>query len=288
MKSITIEVPGKWVLSGEHAVIRGARALALPHPEARLRLDWQAAPRWDFEIQPVEVDSIVRSMLSEVEKRSGVDLISRLEGRLSLKSSIPLGAGFGSSAALCVGVVRWLNETALSGMRVPELDFATRLEDAFHGKSSGMDIAAVASGRPICFQRGREARLLDLKRLPVFTFHDTGRRAATRACVEQVESLEVREASRFQEIDRRMDQATGFALEALESYQLGVDRVGALEALSDAMELGQSCFRDWDLMPLGAQKKIDELKGQGALAVKLTGAGLGGFLVALWEDERDR
>ena len=33
-------IPGKWVLAGEHSVLRGASAIALPHPEFSLAFDF--------------------------------------------------------------------------------------------------------------------------------------------------------------------------------------------------------------------------------------------------------
>jgi galactokinase len=49
------------------------------------------------------------------------------------------------------------------------------------------------------------------------------------------------------------------------------------------MDLGQSCFEEWELVPESFTVIEEKLKNEGALAVKLTGAGAGGFVVALWK-----
>lgn len=281
MKPFTrLEIPGKWVLSGEHSVLRGVEAVALPHPEYRLKLEWQEAEGWGFEVVPIDADSMVRAMIGQIERKTRLDLISRLSGRLTMKSTIPVGSGLGSSAALCVGVVRWLNETVLKEALLSELETATELEDVFHGKSSGMDVAVVSRARAIRFVSGQAPVELELKRLPHFTFHDTGRRSSTRRCIEIVQALRERDPKRFAEIDARMGEASRLALQGLELFPSSND--AGLERLTRAMDLGQACFEDWDLGPAGAQAQMEELRRRGALAVKLTGAGLGGFLVALW------
>ena len=69
----------------------------------------------------------------------------------------------------------------------------------------------------------------------------------------------------------------------------GVDKVGvearaaALDALKEAMDGGLECYRQWGLVPEPAQDIIASLRARGARAVRLTGAGGGGFIVALWD-----
>ena len=49
------------------------------------------------------------------------------------------------------------------------------------------------------------------------------------------------------------------------------------------MALAQQCFETWGLVTPELIEQKYELLKQGALGVKLTGAGLGGFWVALWK-----
>jgi mevalonate kinase len=50
------------------------------------------------------------------------------------------------------------------------------------------------------------------------------------------------------------------------------------------MAWSQECFEGWGLLPPEAKALARELKAQGALATKLTGAGSGGMIVALWAE----
>jgi len=80
--------------------------------------------------------------------------------------------------------------------------------------------------------------------------------------------------------DEKMGQATEVALSALVKFMEAPQESEI--RLAQAMNSAQSCFEAWGLVPSELLEQKQELLKQGALAVKLTGAGLGGFWVALW------
>jgi mevalonate kinase len=71
------------------------------------------------------------------------------------------------------------------------------------------------------------------------------------------------------------------ALEALQMYDAGQSSEG-LSALAKAVAQAHRCFEAWGLVPSQAGEIIQDLESKGALACKLTGAGGGGMVVALW------
>ena len=275
--SFQVRVPGKWVLTGEHSVLRGASAIALPHVDYGLSLSFEPDELSDsLMIQPASATSVVLEILRSVEPSFALP-----SGIIRIESSIPIGAGFGSSAALCVAITRWL--AGPLGIQEDQiLSFATSLEHQFHGKSSGMDIAVIAVGKPISFSMEKGPGSLDIRAIPRFTFHDTDVRARTRECIEQVQ-----EQGRSQPVlglrnDERMGAASRIAVEGLIHYDEG-RRAQGLELIQSAMRQAQECFYSWGLVPPEAKKLENELLSQGALAVKMTGAGGGGMMVALWD-----
>ena len=284
-------IPGKWVLAGEHAVLRGSMAVALPHPQFSLTLTFQPqvwSQPWATEGEFLKVvpetagplvHEVIQNLRDEWAARGREFPLPR--GTLLIESSIPLGAGLGSSAALCVALTRWLAST----LQIPEsehFEFARRLEDRFHGRSSGMDVAVASAGKPISFFMSSGPQALDLARLPRFTFHDTGLRSRTSECVARVISIGESDPDRARSLDLRMGEASRLALEGLLQFSAQADR-SALEPLIQSMGLARSCFRDWGLVPQEVLALEEALLKQGALAVKLTGAGRGGFVVALWD-----
>jgi mevalonate kinase len=170
-------------------------------------------------------------------------------------------------------MTRWLAEP-LSLPREKWLEYATRLEHRFHGRSSGMDVAVISAGEPISFSMERGARVIEVREVPRFTFHDTGLRCRTSECVLRVEKFREERPMVAMKVDEAMGQASRNALEGL----IRGDRA----LIARAMHEAQECFYAWELVPGEAKRIQEDLLHQGALAAKLTGAGGGGMVVALW------
>ena len=265
LRSVT--VPAKWILVGEHAVVRGGLAIAMPHPTFAMTATYDPS------------QAGLSNDLSAPAREAVTKILSALganpHGSIAIKSDIPLGSGLGSSAALCVAITR-LMAPELGIAPSEEFEVARRCEDQFHGKSSGLDIAAVSLGVPIAFQRG-QARPLTLPQVGVgafaqgfeFRFHDTGLRASTRLTVEQVIALH------RPDLDLRMSNAAARAVEVLE-------HLGSADALAEIFDETHRIYEAWGLVPDQVQEQRRAILAQGARAVRLTGSGLGGFLVSLW------
>jgi mevalonate kinase len=274
----TIKVPAKWVLTGEHSVLRGADALAFPHPRFALELTYQNKNA--FSITPNPFQSQIKSLIGRSLEFLGLPDSAFSSGEIEITSEIPIGAGLGSSAALCVAISRLVIWRTGSdpGLWVR---LATHLEDVFHGKSSGMDVSVIAQGQPVLFSMAEGARVLQgLGRMPKFELYDSGIRGSTRDCIERVKHWQKQNPHLQDVFDQQMRTATETARAGLQTFQSD-SKQGELK-LKKAIELAGNCFETWGLLtPELSAQKYDLLK-QGALAVKLTGAGLGGFWIALW------
>ena len=186
----------------------------------------------------------------------------------TLQSTIPQGCGLGSSAAYCVLQARLQHHLGV----IQEKDIyqeARHREHHFHGESSGADIAAVMADSPLVFQKGREGYPLDMPfrdRLYLIDTHERG--LSTREAVQRVQT------SRQEAMDRRMGEAVEAVLKAPEH----------LDNWAKSMNVALSCFEAWDLVTTTMQRRIADVQHHGALAVKPTGAGGGGWLLGLWKE----
>ena len=272
-------VPGKWVLAGEHTVLRGGSAIVFPHPEFRLSLDFRPAPG-NLVVEPDLAKPVMHELLKIAKEwlfRRGVQM-ELPRGRLSIESTIPFGAGLGSSAALSVATARWAL-SAHSLDRALERELAREMENRFHGRSSGMDVAVVSIGEPIRFSMAEGAVGLGIRNVPAFVFVDSGLRASTRDCIEKVEGLRTSDPARGEVLDREMMRATDEILEGLraenDSAGSGIDRVAR------GMRRAGEVFAAWDLVPEEVREILMKLEAEGIRSPRLTGAGGGGYIVGL-------
>lgn len=275
------KVPGKWVLAGEHTVLKGGVAIAFPHPE--FSLEFSYTPGGEKLVVTPDMASQPVQDLIRVAQATFSEEFRFPSGQIEIKSSIPFGAGLGSSAALSVALSRWLlTEKYGSYDNTQVIELARTMENRFHGKSSGMDVSVVAIEKPIRFSMREGARILDLPKLPVFRFTDTGLRASTKDCVEQVEKFRAESKDGAREQDLTMQEA---AQEVLNGFSVfPSDTKAGLDLIASGMSKSRKVFDDWGLNPKAAQEIMHRLQGEGALTSRLTGAGRGGFIVSLWSE----
>lgn len=271
--------PGKWILAGEHAVLRGCPALVFPllSQQMELRYKKMDAPLTvEFAgAHGVELKPLVSGLIDYLTQR--LNLSPRdLRGALEVHNELPVGAGLGASAALCVVMSRWA--VARGWIKDSELyDFARSLEDLFHGESSGVDIAVALHAQPLRFVRGGERRVLELKWSPRWELSYSGKKGMTSACVARVKDLEKSNPEEFKRIDDQMRASVEKAEQALSI----MDQDKGLPLLKEAVELAHDCFAKWGLIEEDSLRCIAEQKERGALAVKPTGSGGGGYILSL-------
>ncbi len=280
--ALDIEIFGKWILAGEHAVLRGCPALVFPIFSKSLRLryfDSQDPLSTSFS---GEFGEDLRVLFLGVMERGLEKLtksLGQVTGRFELENSIPLGAGMGASATLCVAVGRWF----LSKGWIKEEDlyeFSRQLENLFHGESSGVDIAVALSGRGLHFERNGIRREVTPIWRPQWYLSYSGKRGVTSDCVARVKRLAEKNPGLARELDAMMARAVEISEVALMR-----DELNGFDLLVEAMNLGRQCFDSWGLTQGEAGEHLKWLLAQGAVAVKPTGSGDGGFALSLWRND---
>ncbi|MGZ3773391.1 MAG: mevalonate kinase family protein [Pseudobdellovibrionaceae bacterium] len=276
---------GKWILAGEHSVLRGIPALVFPICSRALELNYsQGAQALELHLRGDHGKDLQLLVWGVLEKACELKNIQRhqLKGTLSLESSIPVGAGMGASAALCVALTRWLG--FLGYVPEPEYyEFARSLENLFHGESSGVDIAVALSGQGLLFVRNGERKQFHPQWKPQWYISYSGKRGVTVDAVNKVKDLILVNPQLGEKLDCQMKEAVELAEQALT-----MEALPGLSVLKKAIDLAADCFEQWGLNEGEPERHLQWLRKNGAVAVKPTGSGGGGYVLSLWDHEPEQ
>ncbi len=270
--------PGKVILLGEHAVVYGHPALAVP---LTLGVTARGTPADRCGLTGLaELSPAQRQMLD-----TAFDTVAAATGRpplrIHLSSTLPVSMGLGSSAALAVALSRLL--LGASGARPSPgrvLALALRMEETFHGTPSGVDHTVSAHGAPLLYRRPTPGKPGHIRKVRIgapatLVLALVGPRRGTQETVAALRRRAARWPERYGRLFREMGRLAVEGMRALEA--------GDLESLGDAMNVNHGLLAAAGVSSPALDSAVDTLRRAGALGAKLTGAGGdGGAVVALF------
>ncbi|MBI2613720.1 MAG: mevalonate kinase [Candidatus Levybacteria bacterium] len=303
MNKITVSAPGKLLLLGEHAVVYNHPCLVTA-VDQRMRATVELINEPFFELQAPDVQiADYKKPMSEVGKGDipkGAKFVevavANLLGRSRNKSKIPRGAfgmtgkkgikvttksefssqfGFGSSSASTVCTVKAVSELLdlnLSQKEIFDLAYKTVLD--IQGKGSGFDVAAGIFGGTLYFVTGGKViQSLNIKSLSLVVGY-SGIKADTVTLINKVKESFANRQNRLSEIYNGIEILVNEAKGAL--LKKDWKKFGEIMNKNQEYlkELGVSIGK-LDLMIKGALNV-------GAYGAKLTGAGRGDCMIALY------
>lgn len=272
---------GKSILFGEHFVVYGIPAIGIGLMK-KAEVEVIKSPNMSIESKDIRDKNVFLQAFEEIKKGMGV----KDNFRVKINAGIPLSAGMGSSAAICVGFARALANEYKTRFKSEQIAaFAYQGEKVFHGNPSGIDNTLAAFGGTILFQKrpfwlgGDIIRHLKVKKPFWIVIGNTGKRmGSTKELVAGVKSLKQKNEEIFAYLFVLERKLIERAIKALER--------GDLEELGQLMNMNHGLLSALGVSTLDNAKIVYMARKAGALGAKLTGAGGGGCCIALAKDEK--
>jgi mevalonate kinase len=262
---------GKLIVTGEHFVVHGTPAIAIPllsrHVAVEVRRE---SGKWDV---PTEAKEHLTRIVEKLGERP--QSVS-----LTVRSTLPSGAGLGGSAALAVALVRALDDEA--GQHQTSESVCRRaheLEKIAHGRPSGIDDSVVAYEQAVRLDPGKGLTPIRGAQEAKMWVGLSPERTATKVAVAKVAERAAARPDAFQNLLLA-------SRECVQQAETSLVR-GDWPALGAVLTRTHGLLREVGVSTTRLDALVDAALAAGAYGAKLTGAGLGGAVIALGPDDLD-
>ena len=292
---VKASAPGKIILFGEHAVVYGRPALAIPVMQVHADVEvldssrtgvWIHAPGINLhaELNTLPSDHpiafVINKVFASMESPSPFGRGTRGEGGLSIKitSTIPFASGLGSGAAVSVALIRALSEylgQPLSDEQVNTIAYET--EKLYHGTPSGIDNTVITYAMPVYFVKDQSIEVFKVGAPFTIVIGDTGIAAPTRESVGDVRKLWEADKEKWEKVFDGIASIVGQARLAVES--------GHGSSIGPLMNLNHNLLQKMTVSSPELDRLVQIALQAGALGAKMSGGGRGGNMIALVQPE---
>ena len=290
MQAITATAPGKIILFGEHAVVYGQPAIAVPLPDVRTTATVTpgSVPACVIIVAANLARTLVVRQRPEANEHALAIAVRKLLDfahipmpslQVVLSSTIPIASGLGSGAAATTALLRAMSKALDLSLSDEDLNaLVYEVETLHHGTPSGIDNTVVVYEKPVYFVRGKPIETFPIGGAISLIVADTGIASPTHLAVGDVRKLRDSEPARIEPIIARIGAISQAAREAI-----GVGEAARLGRLAGE---NQALLRELTVSSPELDFLVAAATNAGAYGAKLSGGGRGGNMIAFVAAER--
>ncbi len=275
---------GKVILFNEHIVVYGIPSI-VSAIGMRTTAEVDRTPGTGFVIKDnrpetpgykTEKNDQQKDSTDRILKAAGIDT-AKTGLRIILGGELLAASGVGASAASCTAIARALSHEFGLKLSDDEINkLAYEGEKGYHGTPSGIDNTAATYGGLIWFRKSAEGPVMERLKMsqPVeIVMGNTGIVTDTKEAVAAVRKRYDADKARYDAIFKSAGELAIKARKAIEANDL--------KALGQYMNENHKMLQDIGVSCKELDNLVNVARMQGAYGAKLTGGGLGGYMVAL-------
>jgi mevalonate kinase len=275
--------PAKVILFGEHAVVYGQPAIAVPVSALRAYAEVEETGELfrivARDLNDKQIGFDIDDPLAQVTRLT-LDRIAKPipQVRITIKSDIPIASGLGSGAAISTAIVRALAsyyEVNLSNESINEIVY--EVEKIHHGTPSGIDNTVIVYEQAVYFVRDKLIETIANAKPFTLLVADTGQSALTKIAVGDLRQLYEADTVAIKPLIANIGRLVDKAREAMKQGEI--------------LQIGQLMLENHTLLQklTVSSPELDALVEAAmraeALGAKLSGGGRGGNMIALVTEE---
>ncbi len=281
----------KIILVGEHAVVYGVPAIAIPVSSLRASASFAANPPGvhGLRIVAADLDQMLPVDISSDDVDNALALTARLVLRriglpvpnvtITVTSHIPMASGLGSGAAVSTAIARAVCLAADHELSAADLNsIVYEVEKIYHGTPSGIDNTVIVYEQPVYFRRDHPIETFSIGAPLTLVIGDTGKGALTKVAVGAVRELVTNQPDRYRPI---IDAIA----ELVKSARIAIEE-GDLPRLGELMNQNHMLLQQLTVSSLELDLLTEAARKAGAFGAKLSGGGRGGNMIALVAPEK--
>jgi len=287
----------KLILTGEHSVVYGKPAIALPVKNicSYVKIDNNLDNKniniiCDKLKKKFIITSIKKKKYHPIET-AVINFIEKYNLKISnginitISSSIPISSGMGSGASISISLIKALANSFNINISKEELfKDVMKIEELYHGRPSGIDPTVIIYEKPLFFIKDKKKDFIDIKNKFNLIIVNSGKKSSTKNVVNSLYNRKQKRPDFYNKIIDEIGNIT------LEMYKLlsKKNEFNFLNQFSQLINYNQTLLKKLGVSNKLLDNLIIKLNSYGAYASKISGAGKGGIIFGLIDKDNKK
>ena len=267
----------KIILIGEHSVVYGYPAIAIPLKKIEIECAIEEAKSNFFYDETDTLSVAIFTALKYLKKENA-------KIKYKITSQIPQKRGMGSSAAVSIAAIRAIFNYFGENLKDELLEkLVNTAEIVAHKTPSGLDAKTCLSDKAIRFVKNKGFSYIDLNLDAYLVIADTGIYGNTGEAIQNVKNLGDKAELSLKKLGRLTDEMTRILTGNIENKEEKIRR----EKISKIGEIMTAANTELGKLNITIEKTelfVKTAIENGAAGAKISGGGLGGCVIALAEN----